>query len=680
MSPGAKVTWQNKDSVIHTATAKDKSFDTGNIAAGSSGSATIKGQGKIDYFCTIHPTMTGTLTVAAGAGGGSGGNSNAGGNSTQSGGNATSQTGGQGGNTNAEGFAFRRESTAFVVLPSSNSTDLGTEESNKDNWITANHDIFGTRSSQQTAIGRDNVGSLHPKWILNTAFPIETPPLIVGDMGYAQNNAMQIIAFNMDTGLNKWTFDPGVADKQTQTTPRGVFSHGMTYDKGVIFAPTGANGTVVAVNATSGKLLWQSAAIGDPSKGFRLPSPPIVWKDYVVVGSALGDEPPFAPAAKGSITAFNRTNGERIWNFTTVVGDWIEGKNGDKNGGATVWSGGSLDPETGIMYVPTGNAAPDFDPSTRPPPNLYTNSILAVDVAKGRILWHTQTTSYNTHDWDTAWGTSLAQLTAGDGTVQKVVMGQNKLGNAFALDAMTGHVLWNKTLGVLYQATKDPSVSGSGTVWPGTQNGVEAYNANDGSLAYYAVSNMGYNYFKNEGGDTSGHLAPVFDAKENGIGNGTITAVDIKSGEIKWVHPTEFPTWVSPLATNGVVFSGHITATGKPYAYNDFGAPTDTPLIPSGIIIALDKDTGDKLWEYNVGAPIGIGGPSIGHGTLLVTTGSPAEVGSNKGGYIVAFGLDSAQPAQDTQMTAGNAPAAGSAQPAANDTASNRTATVRAGG
>jgi len=70
--------------------------------------------------------------------------------------------------------------------------------------------------------------------------------------------------------------------------------------------------------------------------------------------------------------------------------------------------------------------------------------------------------------------------------------------------------------------------------------------------------------------------------------------------------------------------------------------------VPSGIIMALDKDTGKKLWEFNVGAPVGIGGPSIGHGMLFVTTGSPAEVGSNKGGYIVAFGL----PENDTNANA----------------------------
>jgi outer membrane protein assembly factor BamB/plastocyanin len=684
-SPNSKVTWNNKDGIVHTATADDNSFDTGNIQPGSSSSAAINGQGKIAYHCTIHPWMKGTITVS-GAGGGVGAsqsgnqtqnatpnmsNTNNSNNITQVNSgrqtNQTNQAGNQSGpqaknqsasssaqqgnsqsnntqgqgqqpksNINTEGFPFRTHSTAFKLLPHSTKNELGTEYKNKDNWMEVNHDKFGSRTSIQTSINKSNVNQLQVKWILNTDFPVENSPLIIGDRGYAQDNAMRVIAFDLNSGINLWKFDPGVADKQTQSIPRGVFSHGIAFDKGVIFAPTGANGTVVALNASDGKLLWQSAAIGDPSRGYRLPSPPIVWGDYVIAGSALGDEPPFGPAAKGSITAFNRTNGERIWNISTVTGQWVQGKAAEKNGGGTVWSGGSLDPMTGIIYVPTGNAAPDFDAKTRPPPNPYTNSIIAIDIRTGNVLWHTRTTIYNTHDWDTAWGTSFANITTSDGLLKKIVVGQNKLGQAFALDASNGRVIWNKTLGVQYQINADPQLFGSGIVWPGTQYGVEAYNANDGNMTYFSVSNMGFNYFKQKSG-TSGHLVPAFDAIENGLGNGTITAVDLKTGVIKWTYPTKYPTWVSPLVSGGVVFSGHITGTGYPYEYNTFGAPTNTPLIPSGIILALDKNSGKKLWEFNVGSPIGIGGPSIGHGLLLVPTGSPAEIESNKGGYIVAF-------------------------------------------
>jgi outer membrane protein assembly factor BamB len=157
--------------------------------------------------------------------------------------------------------------------------------------------------------------------------------------------------------------------------------------------------------------------------------------------------------------------------------------------------------------------------------------------------------------------------------------------------------------------------------------------ANDNNTAYFAVENMGpVNFFPT-------HEDPIFSAKGNGLGNGTVTAVDIKTGKIKWVYPTEFPTWTSAV-TNGLVFSGHTTAIGKPYKFSEFAQPTVTPLNTLGIIFALDKDTGKKLWEFNVGAPMGVGGPSIGLGMLFVTRGAPASAGlENKGGDVIAFGL-----------------------------------------
>lgn len=209
-----------------------------------------------------------------------------------------------------------------------------------------------------------------------------------------------------------------------------------------------------------------------------------------------------------------------------------------------------------------------------------------------------------------------------------------------AMDAATGKPIWWKNLAYLYRATAKPSINGSGEVWPGTQNGVEAYTAVDNDTLYAAISNTATNYFINKTNSSDGYVKPYFKSMPNGIGNGSIDAVDLSTGKIKWTHPTDAPTWVSPLVTGGIVFSGHVTATGKLYKYNEFGAPqSDTPLVSSGIIMALDKDTGQTIWEYNVGAPVGIGGPSIGQGMLLVPTGSPHEVNSNKRGYIVAFGL-----------------------------------------
>jgi len=512
-------------------------------------------------------------------------------------------------------------------------------------WPQSYYDSAMSMNSPQTVISKDNVDQLQVKWILNTGNTIEAPPLIVGKTGFAQNNAMQIIAFDLETGLCKWKYDPHISLVEAQL-PRATISHGITYDNGTIYAPTGPNGTIIAVDAMKGTKIWESPIVQPLGEAFRISAPPLIWKDIVIAGSALGDEPPFGIAQKGTVTGLDKKTGKIIWQTKTAVGEWVEGKNASQNGGATSWSGGAIDMDKGVVYLPIGNAAPDFVAVTRPGANNYSSNVIAVNITDGKILWATPFVAEGTtfdikaaipdvHDWDTTWGTNLVTIDMGKGP-QKVVIGHDKLGDIAALDAETGKVLWWRNVAVNYRTDTIPLANGSGEVWPGGDEGIEAYSAVDNSTVYAAVSNMGFNFFSGPG--TEGYLVPVFDAIENGIGNGSIIALDLKTGNIKWEHKTDFPTWVSPMVTNGIVFSGQCTATGKPYPYSAFGQPTDSPLIPSGILMALDAETGKTLWEFNVGSPVGIGGPSIGNGMLLVPTGSGSQL-PNKGGYIVAFGL-----------------------------------------
>jgi alcohol dehydrogenase (cytochrome c) len=514
-------------------------------------------------------------------------------------------------------------------------------------WPMVNYDNSMSRHSPQTAIGKDNVGQLQVKWILNTNDSIENAPLIVGKTGYCQNNKyLQVIAFDLDTGIAKWKYTPNFSS--ISVTSRGGFSHGMTYENGIIYAPTGGVGTIVALDANSGKKIWESPPIRPNNGAFQEVAPPLIWNNLIIAGSAGGDEPPWGIPERGSVTGLDKKTGRIVWQTNTTKGAWVEGKNTSMNGGATIWSGGAIDTEKGIAYLPCGNAAPDFTASTRPEPIPYVNNIIAVNLADGKILWATPFMANGTffknvslpdlHDWDPSFGTTLATANI-NGTQQKVVIGHDKRGDIAALDAATGKPIWWTTLGVIYRdwAKAGPAPGGSGVVWPGTQNGVEAFTATDNSTVYASVSNTGVIYYLDQG--YFGHAAPAFDAMPNGVGNGSIVALDLNTGKIKWEYKTDFPTWCSPLVTNGLVFSGNITATGKPYQYNEFAAATDTPQISSGIIMALDADTGKKLWEFNVGAPLGIGGPSIGNGILLVPTGSPAEIPANPGGYIVAFEL-----------------------------------------
>ena len=168
---------------------------------------------------------------------------------------------------------------------------------------------------------------------------------------------------------------------------------------------------------------------------------------------------------------------------------------------------------------------------------------------------------------------------------------------------------------------------------PGATGGVQAYHAADNdNLIYLATTSTTQNFFLK---GQAAFAEPVINATKSGFGNGTITSMDLKTGKIRWQTPIDFPTRVSPLVTNGIVISGYYTSPGKPYTANTFGLPIESPIFPSGILMALDKNNGKILWQFNMGSAIGIGGPSIGNGMLFVPTGvSHGPIGS-----LVAFGL-----------------------------------------
>lgn len=495
----------------------------------------------------------------------------------------------------------------------------GTEDVNNNNWLFLNHDIYGTRNSNQSIITRDNVNKLELKWRLLNDFEFQGPPIIVNNIGYVQDYVGNIIAFNSSNGKILWKSNLGNGPTM-----------GLAFDRGLVFASAATNATVAAINATTGKTKWISNPLGNPVVGYSIDSHPMIWKDYVIAGSGGSGLPPGLGMVRGNITALNRTNGEIIWNFATTVGEWIEPGKTPPNGGATAWSGGSIDPANGIMYIPLGSASPNFNASTRQSPNLYSNHMVAINVTNGKILWATPFISHgtvlnvsipDTHDWDTSWGSTVSKVSLQNYTEKKIVVGHDKMGNVVAMDPKTGIEIWWRTLGIQYNTDHVPQPNGSGMIWAG---GVYNFHAVDNDTLYISATNRGLNFFTN---GITGHKVPAPNTIEQGLNNGSIYALDLGSGKTKWEYQVKYPPRVSPLVTNKILFTGFLPFAEK---------------IKSGVILALDKETGQKLWEFDVNGPIGPVGPSLGNGMLFVPTGKMArasEQGVQARGSIVALGL-----------------------------------------
>jgi alcohol dehydrogenase (cytochrome c) len=520
-----------------------------------------------------------------------------------------------------------------TLSPKSFNSGIGIETKNTNNWITVNHDIYGTRSSNQSIINKENVAKLQIKWRLINDVEIQDPPIVIGNKGYVQDYGGTVIAFDTGTGKVLWEVKAGTGPTM-----------GLTFDNEIVYAATSFNDTVVAINSTDGKIVWQSQTLGNPKTGYNIPTYPVVWRDYVIVGSAGGgDIPNGVEPVRGNITALNNTNGKIIWNLHTTSGQWVNPRTSPGyNSGANDWSGGSLDPETGIIYMPLGSASPNFNDTTRQNGDLYSNHMVAINITNGQIIWATPFVARgtvlnvkvpDTHDWDTSWGSSISKVTFDNGTQKKIVIGHDKMGNIIAMDAATGKEIWWKILGKQYDTDSVPKPDGSGMVW---SYGIFNFHAVDNNnTLYISATNRGLNYFTDSG--VAGHRIAAPHTIDLGLRNGTIAAMDLRTGKVKWQSATEFPPRVSPLVTNDIVFAGYIPFTEKTKGSHHTSSTTR-----SGVILALDKKTGQKLWEYNVNAQIGEVGPSIGNGLLFVPTDKIQVQSKNMprgGGSIVAFGI-----------------------------------------
>ena len=318
-------------------------------------------------------------------------------------------------------------------------------------WPEYGGNADGTRYSPLQQINRSNVGRLQVAWTYEApGTGLQTQPIVVGGVLYANTPAGQVIALDGATGKLVWSWDSRISGQKVR---------GLTYWSGAsagearIFA--GAGRYVYALSARTGEPVTEFGNSGridlhqdlgrDPeTQSVTLTSPGVIYRDLLIVG---GRESESLPASYGDIRAYHVRTGKLVWAFHTIPRPGEFGyETWPKDawtyiGAANNWAGMTVDRRRGIVYVPTGSAADDFYGGNRVGDDLFANCLLALDAATGKRLWHFQAVKHDIWDRDFPAPPVLVTVKR-DGKAVEAVAQTSKQGYVYLFDRVSGAPLF----------------------------------------------------------------------------------------------------------------------------------------------------------------------------------------------------------------------------------------------
>jgi alcohol dehydrogenase (cytochrome c) len=486
---------------------------------------------------------------------------------------------------------------ADAPAPPMAEVDLESTQDRLDLWVHYTRDYNGQRYSPDTQINRDNVGRLELKWKKTFKYNpmgFENTALVFGGHMYI-TDGRGLVKVDAQTGETVWSWyrpKPPKGSKAKKLSLPGVNRGAAVLDGRIYLATVDAH--LVCIDAETGTLLWDRI-VDDPRAGYQLTSAPLIVKDKVIVGISGAEF-----GIRGYIDAYNAKTGFREWRFWVIPGPGEPGNEtweGDswKRGGGSAWLTGTYDPQLDILYWGTSNPAPDYDGSVRKGDNLYTNSIVAVDPDTGKLVWYFQTTPHDLFDWS---GVSEPILVDDvfNGKPTRALVQANRNGYVYVLDRTNGSLIsaypFTKVNWANINAEGKPVIKpelANATirkVFPGNVGGTnwppKAYSSRTG-LLYIPAIERGSTYVAVPSEYRRGQLyVGGVTTFEDAPAEGSIEAMDVRTGEIKWSFDTKGPNWGGLVATaGGLVFGGAFD--GKLRAFND--------------------ETGEVLWEYQTLEP-----------------------------------------------------------------------------
>jgi alcohol dehydrogenase (cytochrome c) len=475
--------------------------------------------------------------------------------------------------------------------------DILNAEQDTHRWLTYSGSYNAHRFSNNDQITPANVGNLRLQWMhqyTTSETQIETTPLIVDGVMFITLPPNRVEALDARTGTLIWSYDRELP--QHLAICCGYVNRGLAILGNTLYLGT-LDAHLIALDVKTGSVIFNER-IADYKAGYSITSAPLALKNMIITGVAGGEY-----GIRGFITARDPKTGDEIWRFNVIPAPGETGSDSwDKNdswktGGGPTWLTGTFDPELNTIYWPVGNPSPNYDGDNRKGDNLFTNSVVALDADKGKLLWYFQFTPHDLYDWD-----ATEVLVAFDKTVggqRKRYLGQADR-NAFyyVLDREKGQYLtarpiakqnWASSIDSKGRPVLNPSITPS-------PEGALVYPANGGatnwmSPSYSPVTGLLYVPARDWGGLFYAKPATYREGDTFTGGffklttwpvNSVIRAIDPTTGEQKWEYKQDAYTVGGVLSTKGGVVFGST----------------------EHFFFALDANTGRELWRIDTGGTI----------------------------------------------------------------------------
>lgn len=512
-------------------------------------------------------------------------------------------------------------------------------------FLHTNGNYDQTRYYLGKQINTGNVAKLRPAWIfqMDVKESLETTPIIVGNVMYVTTSFDHVYALNAKTGEQYWHYKHKMGPITTYCcgpNNRGV----AVYDDKVYLATLDAK--LVALDAKTGSLVWETE-IADPEDGYSETMAPTAVNGKIIIGTNGGEY-----GIRGFVRAYDAKTGKQVWNFDTVpentVGVWatkdatgkdlhrdIEAekaqfaKTGDpyKTLGGGVWQNPAVDLKLNRLFFVVGNPSPDLDGSLRPGDNLYTDSLVSIDLDTGKYVCHLQYIPHDVWDFDAVSPPILVDVKDKDGKVIPGVIHGGKTGFVYVHNRKDCSLIRFSDPMVAQENMWTLPTADGVRMLPGANGGVEwsPMAVNPKLALTYAVNlhqPMTYQVQSSPYPDGKLWLGGAFKVIPTETSFGNVTAVNYNTGKIKWQVKTPEPMMGGPLTTAGdLVFAGE--ANGWFRAYN--------------------AESGKILWSFQCGA--GVNAPPSAYSLdgkeyIVVGAGGNTQIDFKRGNNIVAFTLN----------------------------------------